>query len=205
MVIVAIITGGVIAIVLGLLVWMKMSKGALDKKSKDRSGRIDIYSQDMAFELEDVKAGGTRNVSCYYANWLDSKDQKKHWVAESGVGDKWENIWIEFTPTSSGYVLLNLRGSFYEDIKKYHHDVWVDDCEVDGATIENGDFEMIDPHNKPAYWGWNGSPKRYSTDGTQARTGRCCVLIWHDIPLIQKIEVTAGKRYKLSTWFKAYK
>ena len=93
----------------------------------------------------------------------------------------------------------------YEDIKKHHHDVWVDDCEVYGATIKNGDFEMIGNDNKPAYWGWKGSPDRYITDGTQARSGRCCVLIWHDTPLIQKIEVRAGKSYRISAWFKAYK
>jgi len=184
---------------------MKKSRkiDSLDKKLEERSGRIDIYSQDLAFKLGDVKAGGTINVKHHCAHWLIPNDQKKHWIVEGAVDKEWVNLWIELTPESSGYVLINLRGSFYENIKKYHHDVWVDDCEVNGTSIRSGDFEMIGPDNKPAYWGWSGSPERYSTDGTQARSGRCCVLVWHDIPLVQKIEVRAGKNYRISAWFKA--
>ena len=200
-----IVLGGVVVAVVTWLVGTKLlSSDTIDKASRDRSGRIDIYSQDMEFELIDVKAGGTIQQRCDYAHWLEPKDQKKHWVVEGGVGREWENIWIEFTPAASGYVLINLRGSFYESIKKYHHDVWVDDCEVNGATIKNGDFEMVGSDNKPAYWGWSGSPKRYSTDGIQAHSGRCCVLIWHDIPLIQKIKARAGRSYRIGVWFKAY-
>ncbi|MDD5155464.1 MAG: hypothetical protein PHF11_03150 [Candidatus Omnitrophica bacterium] len=176
----------------------------VDTLSKDRSGRIDIYSQDMEFELIDVKAGGTLKARCDYAHWLDSKDQQKHWFAEGGVGSEWENLWIEFTPSASGYLFINLRGSFYDNVKHYHHDVWVDDCQLEGGALRNGDFEMIDPDSKPAYWSWNGSKDRYSTDGSQAHSGQCCVLIWHDIPLLQRIEVRAQKRYKVSAWFKAY-
>jgi len=206
MLLVTIIAGVILAIILVLLVRTKMAIGVdlIDKNSKERSGRIDIYSQDLAFELKDVKAGGTVNIRHYYAHWLIPNDQRKHWIVEGPVDEEWRNIWIEFTSSYSGYVLINLRGSFYEDVKKMHHDVWVDDFEIEGATVENGGFEMIGPDAKPAYWGWNGSPKRYSTDGSVARSGRCCVLIWHDTPLIQKIEVAAGKRYKISAWFKAY-
>jgi hypothetical protein len=176
----------------------------IDRKSKERSGRIDIYSQDMAFELKDLKSGGGVNVKHYYAHWLPPNDQKKHAVVEGSVNKAWKNIYIEFTPASSGFVLINLRSSYYTDIKKHHHDVWVDDCEVEGATIENGGFEMIGQDGKPAYWGWSGSSKRYSIDGSQAHHGKCCVLVWHDIPLIQKIEVRGNERYKISAWFKAY-
>lgn len=176
----------------------------VDKFSKDRSARIDIYSQDMEFELIDVKAGGTIKAKYGYAHWLEPKDQKKHWFAEAGVGREWENLWIEFTPCASGYLFINLRGSFYDNVKQYHHDVWVDDCQIEGGALRNGDFEMIDPDGKPAYWSWSGSKTRYSTDGSQAHSGQCCALIWHDIPLLQRIEVKAQKRYKVSAWFKAY-
>lgn len=206
MITIPIIISVIIATMLVLLLRRKKATevDSVDKKSEERSGRIDVYSQDLAFKLRDVKAGGTVNVKHHCAYWLIPYNQEKHWIIEGGIYKEWGNIWIEFTPESSGYVLINLRGSFYENIKKYHHDVWVDDCEVNGATIKNGDFEMIGPDNKPAYWGWSGSPKRYSTDGVQARSGRCCVLIWHDIPLIQKIEVIAGKSYRIGAWFKAY-
>ncbi len=176
----------------------------IDKVSKDRSGRIDILSKDMEFELLDVNAGGTTNTKFSHAHWLPVKDKKKYWFVEGGVGFRWENIWLEFTAGASGYILVNIRGSYYDNIKKYHHDVWVDDCEVVGTQVENGGFEMIAPHGKPAYWGWTGSKIRYSTDGSQSHTEKCCVLIWHDIPLVQRIEVEKGKRYKVGAWFKAY-
>jgi hypothetical protein len=176
----------------------------IDKVSKDRSGRIDVLSQDMEFELLDVSAGGTTSTKFSHAHWLPVKDKKKYWFVEAGVGYRWENIWLEFTAGASGYILVNIRGSYYENIKKYHHDVWVDDYEVEGIQVENGGFEMIGPNGKPAYWGWTGSKVRYSTDGTQAHTDKCCVLVWHDIPLVQRIEVEKGKRYKVKVWFKAY-
>lgn len=188
------------------LVWKKQSGTVtdVDRVSRERSGRIDIYSQDMEFELIDVKVGGTIKPRCDYGHWLAPDDQKKHWLAEGGVGRNWENIWIEFTPAASGYIFINLRGSFYENVKQYHHDVWVDDCQLEGGALMNGGFEMIGSDGKPAYWGWSGTKERYSIDASEAHTGSCCVLVWHDIPLLQKIEVRAQKRYKVSAWFKSY-
>jgi hypothetical protein len=176
----------------------------IDRYSKHRSGRIDIYSENMEFGLTNVQGGASGGFKCDCARWLKEEERKKHWLIEGLVGAKWGNLWIEFTPESSGYVLINLRGSFYEDLNKYHHDVWVDDCEVEGANIQNGSFEMSDPNSKPAYWGWQGSAEKYSTSGAQAHTGNCGVLIWHDIPLLQKFKVEAGKKYKVSAWFKGY-
>jgi len=148
-----IMIGCVVVLFIGWLAYKKFSgidDTDIDRISKERSARIDIYSQDMEFELIDVKAGGIM-VKCDYAHWLSPNDQRKHWFVEGGVGDKWENIWIEFTPVASGYVLINLRGSFYENVKQHHHDVWVDDVEVEGegAEMKNGSFEMIDPNNLP--------------------------------------------------------
>lgn len=203
-----VITAGVItAAVIVWLIWGKRSGiiSDIDRVSRDRSGRIDVYSQDTEFELIDVKVGGTLKPRCDYARWLAVADQKKHWFVEAGVSGQWENIWIEFTPSATGYLFINLRGSFYENVKQYHHDVWVDDCKVEGGALMNGDFEMIGSDGKPAYWGWSGAKERYSIDSSEAHTGSCCVLVWHDIPLLQKIEVRAQKRYKVSAWFKSYK
>lgn len=192
-----------VLLIIGLFIWKNRSHSdGIDKVSVDRSGRIDIYSQDKMFELKDVVGGGSTPTRCDYARWEGSTDQQKHWIVEGGVGEKWENIWIEFTAASSGYVLINLRGSFYANMQQYHHDVWVDDCTVDGAPLKNAGFEMIDPRGKPAYWSWGGSIQRYSSDGSQAHSGKCCVLVWHDLPLVQNFAVEANRRYKVSAWFK---
>jgi len=194
-----------LVIFIGWLVWNKVFRlRDVDTVSKERSARIDIYSSDMKFDLSDVKVGGGLKAKCDYARWVNAKDQKKYWIAEGGVGHRWEEMWLEFTSAGTGEVLINIRGSYFKDIKQRHHDVWVDDFQVSGAQVKNGDFEMIDPDGMPAYWGWSGSKKRYSTDGSQAHSGKCCALVWHDIPLIQKIKVEAGKKYRVGAWFKAY-
>jgi len=193
----------VIAVAAAVFFLSSKSKGTdIDQVSRERSGRIDIYSQDMEFKLDDVKSGGTINSKCDYAHWLQAQDQNKYWIAEGQVTDKWENLWVEFTPKAAGYVFINLRGSYYDDLKEHRHDVWVDDCQLDGGLLKNGDFEMIDPQGKPAHWGWGGTKKRYSIDGSEAKNGRCCVLVWHDIPLVQRVEVKANVKYRVSAWFK---
>jgi len=199
-----IILGVVVLGVLWFICGKLFNDGGLDKISRERSGRIDVYSQNAEFKLTNVKAGGTIPVKYDYAHWAKPEDQEKHWFVEGGVGSGWEMMNIEFVPAATGYVLINLRGSFYEDMKLRHHDVLVDDCQAEGAVINNGSFEMVDPGGKPAYWGWTGSRKRYIKDGTLAHSGKFCIAVWHDLPLVQKIEVKAGNKYKISAWFKAY-
>lgn len=195
----------IISIIFLLKKRQKTPYDIIDTISQERSGRIDVYSQDLEFDLKEVRAGGDIAIKSYFAHWLATDDQKKHWIVEGGLSRQWGNMWIEFVPAAAGYILINLRGSFYDNIKQCHHDVWVDDCEMSGAQVQNGGFEMIGSDGKPAYWGWEDNPKRrYSTNGSESRSGKCCVLIWHDIPLVQKVAVEAGKRYKLSVWFKSY-
>ena len=172
---------------------------------RERSARIDISSENMKFDFIGVNSNGI----VIFFNWLPKKeDQKKGWMAQMGLrNNKWQELWVEFTPTDSGFVLINIRGFYYLDLKINHHRVWVDGVKVEGegATIQNGSFENVDSKGNPVDWGWSEPSKnRYSTDGTQAHTGKACILVWYDYPVAQRIAVKAMRQYRVSAWFKPY-
>jgi hypothetical protein len=169
----------------------------------ESSGRIDIYSEQKKFDLMAVKSNGKA--------WMGNRIEQNNrwWITEMDLRakDKWQELWIEFTPAVPGFVYVELRGSFYPDLKINHHMVWVDDVKVEGkgAEIKNGSFENVDLQGNPVDWGYPDSSKDIcSTDGSQAHTGKSCALVWHDMPLIQKIAVKAGVKYRISAWFKPY-
>lgn len=176
---------------------------AQELTGEERSGRIDIYSENKKFDLREVISNGTvwtpgknEQINRWYITDLDLRES-----------DKWQELWIEFTPAESGYALVELRGSFFSDLKDNRHEVWVDDVIAtgEGASIKNGSFELIGAENNPVDWGWPKSSKDwYSTDGSQARAGKSCILVWHERPVIQRISVKANSRYKISAWFKRY-
>jgi len=184
---------------------------AVDLTAKKFSGRIDIYSENLKFDLTEVKS----NSLVQFADWLPKKDQKKHWVLHMGLltkeqmkgANKWQELKIEFIPSESGFVTMEFKGPYYSDIKVNHHEIWVDDVKVEGegVSIQNGSFEEIDSQGKPIGWVWPDSSKdRISTDGSQAHIGKVCILVWQDKPIVQKIPVKAWKKYKVSAWFKSY-
>ena len=83
--------------------------------------------------------------------------------------------------------------------------VWVDDVEVKGAQVKNGSFEEPKKDGTPENW----TPvdklgfKTVSTDGSQARTGKCCVMVSYMQTITQPISVEAGKPCRISAWFKS--
>ena len=44
--------------------------------------------------------------------------------------------------------------------------------------------------------------KEFKDGEKYARSSKRSALIWHDEPIVQKVPVTAGKKYKISAWFK---
>lgn len=175
---------------------------AYAQTGNERSARIDISSENK-FGFKGVKSNG-----------VVTPDSTKGWIAhldlralEGKERGKWQEMWVEFTPEESGFVLISVRGAYYNDLKVNHHEVWVDDVSIEGvgSEITNGSFERIDSKGNPTNWFWPAPSKdSYSTNGSQARTGRNCILVWHDAPIIQRIGVKAGNKYKVSAWFKTY-
>jgi len=173
-------------------------------KDGESSARIDISSENSMFAL----TGVTSNGQCNMADWLPAAEQPKNWLTQMGLrtDEGWQELWIEFTPVSSGYVVMQLRGSYYPDIKQNRHEVWVDDVTVQGkgAALANGSFEYLRNSNGSMVgWSWgNLSGAKYRQVPEFAHQGKNCVMVWHDNPVIAKIAVKAGQKYKISAWFR---
>lgn len=170
---------------------------------KERSARIDVYSQNEKTSLLTVKSNG--NVFPGTGNPADTWA----WIGQLDLTDqnKWVELWVEFTPTESGWVVIELRGGGYNDLKINHHEVWVDEATVkgEGAQFENSSFEEITDKGNPVGWNWlKPSIDDYSRDGIYARSGKACVKVWHDNPVGQRIAVKALEKYRVSAWFKPY-
>lgn len=172
---------------------------------KERSARVDIYSVDKKFDLTDVKSNGKV--------WNPGMgDQKNRWLIIESVlteKDKWQELWVEFIPSNSGSVIIELRGSNYPDLKINHHEVLVDDVRMEGAGLEikNGSFEEIDSKGNPIGWSGHGFLKDIYIRNLfkpKARTGKACMLVWHDQAVIQTVAVNAGSKYKIIAWFKPH-
>lgn len=179
--------------------WLFM---AYAQTGNERSGRIDISSENK-FGFKGVKSNGAVNP-----------DPTKGWIAhlalrvlEGKEKGEWQEMWVEFTPEESGPVVISIRGAYYNDLNVNHHEVWVDDVSIEGvgSEITNGSFELIDSKGNPTNWFWPAPSKDYyNTNGPQAHTGKTCILVWHDAPIIQKIMVKGGVKYKVYAWFKTY-
>jgi len=185
-------------VVVGLVVVLGAATGGW---ALEMSGRIDVQAAGMEFELTDLKAcpGGAVNP----ASWLKDK-QKTRCTMTMPVGKEWKQIWLEFVPAQSGKVEIYVMGGWVSDAEQRKLiNVWADDVEVTGAAVKNGGFEET-KGAKPAVWRWQGKDDRYSTDGSEAHTGMCCVKVAHDqYPIGQTIAVEAGKRCRVSVWFKS--
>ncbi|MFA5156615.1 MAG: hypothetical protein WC532_04410 [Candidatus Omnitrophota bacterium] len=170
----------------------------------ESSARIDINSENSAFSFTNVSSNGQCNV----ADWVPVKEQPKNWLTQMALrlDEEWQELWIEFTPSASGYVVMQLRGSYYPDIKKNRHEVWVDDVTVQGkgAALVNGSFEYLrNPNGNLIGWAWADlSGAKYRQVPEFAKHGKNCILVWHDNPVIAKIAVKAGEKYKISAWFR---
>ena len=171
---------------------------------KERSARIDIYSEGRKFDLTGIKSNGRA--------WqpLAGGQKNQWWIAELALNgeNKWQELWIEFTPVASGFVFVELRGSNYPDLKTNHHEVYFDDMKIEGEGVEikNPSFEKVDLKGNPVDWGYTSSSKDMcNRSGIEAHAGKSCVLVWHDSPVIQRVAVKAGNQYKVSAWAKPTK
>lgn len=166
----------------------------------DYKGRIDIRVEGSKFNLSYVKAGGTaNNLQLSKADWLLSGDQEKHWFVEGNLEEKWSNIYVEFISGGTGEISLEFRGGWFNDLAENHHDIWMTDIDFEGKGMINSDFSKTDEDGNVV--GWGGS-KVFSDETKDSRSNKRSVLIWHDEPVVQRIPVAAGKKYKVSVWFK---
>ena len=115
------------------------------------------------------------------------------------MSKEWSNIHIEFISGGTGEISLEFRGGWFDDLKVNRHEIWVTDIDFKGGEIINSELTETDEDGNIT--GWSGM-KEFKDGEKYARSSKRSALIWHDEPIVQKVPVTAGKKYKISAWFK---
>jgi peptidoglycan/xylan/chitin deacetylase (PgdA/CDA1 family) len=176
---------------------------AADATRQATHGRVDLYVVDAAFNLGELR--GTAFAGLGSCGWLGAGKERTGASCDKALGRDWEQVWLEFVPEGSGQVDIDLQGEWYApeqagDIRV----VWADDVEVQGAEIVNPGFEDLGPDGRPAGWRFTGDfPEgRYDRSGRVAHGGRSCVGVWYGSQARQTFTVEAGRRYRVSAWFR---
>ncbi len=168
-----------------------------------RYGRIDVYSADGAFDVSDVSA--STGAQILDVGWRGEGMADTGATAQARARETWREIWIEVVPKRDGRLQINFQGEHYrkqsaEDVRL----VWLDQIQVSGAEIVNGDLEELDD-GVPRGWRFSGpaSPEAVSSDGTVAAGGNVCVAVWYGAMLRQTVDVRAGQPVRVTAKFRA--
>ncbi len=168
----------------------------------NHKGRIDLRVENYRFNLACVVVGGTASgLILSKANWLLSDDQEKHWFVEGELAQGWSQIYLEFIAGGSGEISAEFRGGWFPDFDTNRHEIWICDVYLEGGEMANPDFRETDRYGEVVGW---GGIKEYSDESSDCRSGKRSALIWHDEPAVQKIKVSAGRKYKIGAWFRPH-
>ncbi len=114
--------------------------------------------------------------------------------------DRWQSYRFEFTPESDGQVIIELMGTQGTPTAWTYYD----DFRVEGATLVNGDFELLDENGRPQGWrvfAAEGIPELFVENSRLAGSGKRMVMASHDYRTTQSIAVRGGQ--KVTVQFKA--
>jgi hypothetical protein len=167
---------------------------------KVKHGRIDIGSKNVSFKL--VK-------NCSFASWVKDKEAKKRYIV--GVNnklsaDEWKEFEMEFIPESDGEIVVYLRGMWFRPKgAEKNIPVWIyfDEVEVEGADIENSNFEETDEKGKLKAWNLSKGGAEKVEDEATASSGQNCVKVWHNSMAYQKLKVKKDQPVKIKAKMKA--
>ena len=169
-----------------------------------RFGRIDVYSADGTFDVRDVRASPDAQV--LDVGWRGPEMASSGATAQARVREMWREIWVEVVPEQDGKLQINFQGEYY---RKQNEDdvrlVWVDQIQVSGAELINGDLEKLEEDGVPRGWQFSGqaSAEAVSRDGSIAASGRVCAAVWYGAQLRQTVDVRAGHAVRVTAKFRA--
>lgn len=138
---------------------------------------------------------GSDGVSGGPASWMKENSDQRLVVVTQPVTPEWTKCHFTFTPKSSGIVML----IFMSSAKGQY--ICCDDVEIDGAAIENGDFETAGSNGLPSMWQPLGKPV-YDAKSGKAHGGSSFVKCSSDDRLNRNITVEGGKPVTISFWIK---
>lgn len=121
---------------------------------------------------------------------------------------KWTEITIRFTPAESGTAQLTLSGPWAADSNQtmYRQEILWDQISATGSAIRNGGFEETEENHPASWvstWGPYLAPDAWPLKNAKAMEGRQVGASWHNRPLVQTVQLTAGKEVSISLQAKA--
>ncbi len=158
-------------------------------------GRLDVdgTKDGIALKAEDLSQGGwTGNAS-----WMDATKNKQYIMVVFKAESEWKNGSFSFTPDKDGIVTIALKSRWVEKGKEVPWTLF-DDVTVDGAELKNGDFEK-----DTSDWTLYGEGENKATIVGKGHSSTYAVLVSHDSWAGQTIKVKAGKKVKISYWYKS--
>ena len=169
-----------------------------------RYGRIDVYSVDGAFDVRDVRVSPGAQV--LDVGWRGAGMADTGATAQARAREVWRELWIEAVPERDGKLQINFQGEYYR--KRSEEDVrlvWVDQVQVSGAELVNGDLVELLEDGVLRGWRFSGpvSPEAISRDGSVAVGGSVCAAVWYGAQLRQTVDVRAGRPVRVAAKFRA--
>lgn len=150
--------------------------------------RIDLQVQKNTCGL--AADGGSEGVRISKATWMKEKADCRLQITGKS-GEKWEEKWVQFIPAEDCIVEINLMSSSMKD-----YDVAYDNIRIEGASIKNGSFELVDSNGNLQNWRRMG--KKYVLKNTDAADGKNCVEAFHNGRVLQTIKCKKGQPVKIT-------
>lgn len=160
-----------------------IQQSSVQAKESASSLRIDMTSKGNQISFEFIE--GSKQVQGKYAQWL--KDNKgKRLMITMPATQQWQEHTFTFIPKKDGVVSFNLMSGYDGKTKTW---CCVDHVQIlQGATIHNGSFELINKNKLPEQWSIMQVPI-YIRDVVGAADGQYYVKVHHDNRFIQRIDV----------------
>ena len=122
------------------------------------------------------------------ADWKKEKaDRRLQVIGKSG--EKWEEKWAQFIPAEDCVVTVQLMSPSAKVYAAYDH------IRVEGASLQNGSFEQLNPKGNPQGWYPMKKPALKKAD---AADGKNCVEVNHDDRFTQMIKCKKGQPVKIT-------
>ena len=148
--------------------------------------RIDLQVQKDICGL--APDGGSKDLSIAKAAWKkENADRRLLIIGNSG--EKWKEKWVQFIPAEDCNVSVQLMSSSTKDYVAY------DNIRIEGSSIGNGSFELLNSKGNPQSWYGMG---KYILKNTDAADGKNCVEAFHNGRVMQTIKCKKGQPVKIT-------
>ncbi|RMD75787.1 MAG: hypothetical protein D6820_13955 [Lentisphaerae bacterium] len=175
--------------------------------------RVDLGHPNVPAKLKNVRIEKGLNANSYNASWM--KEKKDRLLCyEFDATDEWQEAVFTFVSDRDAVIPMVVKGRWYrpknaKDILPLR--VLVDNIQVEGSVLNNGDFEELNDKGFPNSWDlWAKDDKQRKEMVTpksegEAQSGTVFLRVWHNNAAVQRIEVQKDIPVRIHVWYKRAK